>query len=141
MKKGIGLLVLLILVCGISFAEEIDYGTPIDFDYEVMIKGLFETLLKDPESAKYTFSEPKKCWIDKKIGLFSEKTRREFSGYVINVWVNSKNSFGGYTGRKLYQFLFKNGKIFRVFNEDASLDTYPVIKRFPKENHILHIEE
>lgn len=138
MKKCICLLVLLSLVSGISFAEEIDYGTPTDSKSIEMIKTVFEGILKDPESARFTYLEPKKCWIEKK-SLFGSK--REFSGYIIEVWVNCKNSFGGYTGKELYQFLFKNGKIHVIYADDVGLKFYPYIQEFSEYSHILHIEE
>ncbi|MBA5234749.1 hypothetical protein H2Y56_21960 [Pectobacterium aroidearum] len=61
-------------------------------DYQEKIKQYFESRLKDPDSAKYRFSEPRKA--------FTEATRH--FAYVVPVAVNAKNSYGGYTGFKMY---------------------------------------
>jgi len=31
------------------------------------------------------------------------------NGWIVRVWVNAKNAFGGYIGEKHYMFFFKNG--------------------------------
>jgi hypothetical protein len=36
-------------------------------------------------------------------------------GYLVNVEVNAKNSFGGYTGSKPYMVLFSGDRIVRVY--------------------------
>ena len=130
MSKCIGLLILLSLICGVSLAEELTH--------EDAIMLIFNNLLKDPESAKIDISEIKECSEVRNMGK-----KVVFEGYLVEVWVNSKNSFGGYTGKKLYQFLFhekEGGKLYRIYNEDAEIDMFPVIRRFGKYSHTLHIE-
>jgi len=79
-----------------------DYGS-YPQNYEQRIKDYFSNILRDPYSAQYKFHKPFKGWLNKQ--LYSG---HEF-GWIVRVWVNAKNAFGGYIGEKHYMFFFKNG--------------------------------
>jgi len=76
-------------------------------NYEDKIKSMIEPVLKDPYSAHYNFRTPHKAYaVDGLIG-----GNKEYFGYCVDVGVNAKNSFGGYTGERLYTFFMYNGQI------------------------------
>lgn len=85
-----------------------DYGSAIQQDEaESQIKSYFNRSLKDPESARYGFSEVEKGHI---IGNAFQGSPL-YVGYTVYAKVNAKNSYGGYTGDKGYLFLFQNGRL------------------------------
>lgn len=84
-----------------------DYG-PFPDNYQELIKDHVGPQLKDPESARYRFTEPVKGYI-RKAPIQGGKPANY--GYVATVWVNAKNGFGGYTGEQGYRFLLKNGVV------------------------------
>lgn len=85
-----------------------DYGYPISQDDAVsQVKGAFGIYLKDPESARYSFGSVYKGYF---VGSAFEGRKLQ-AGYLLDVTVNAKNSYGGYVGPKPYKFLFRNGKI------------------------------
>lgn len=85
-----------------------DYGSPISQEQaETRVQQYFNGVLKDPYSAQYQFSPVQKGYI---IGSAMEG-RPLYAGYMITVYVNAKNSYGGYTGAQAYSFLFQNGKL------------------------------
>jgi hypothetical protein len=88
-----------------------DYGSPPQ-GYEEAIKAHFEPVLKDPESARYRFGYPVKAYANEG-SLYGDKV--SWVGYLVNVEVNAKNSFGGYTGSKPYMVLFSGDRIVRVY--------------------------
>ena len=81
--------------------ERAEYGPRPD-EYQEIVKGKFNTMLKDPYSAVYQFhGRPVKGYIIK-------NGKADF-GWVGNVSVNAKNSFGAYAGAKMYQYLIWGG--------------------------------
>ena len=82
-------------------------------DYETLIKSYMQMILKDPESARYTFSSPpKKGWNGSK-GF----------GYIVCPLINAKNSYGGYGGNQLNYFMIQNGKVTDAMSlHDRSID-------------------
>lgn len=99
-----------------------DYGQPPS-NYEATIKQHFETLLKDPDSAKYRMSKPRKAYGNKGL-LYGGGVA--WSGYIVRVAVNSKNGFGGYVGYRPYTVVFYNDSIRDVFPGDGSPITHEV---------------
>jgi uncharacterized protein YceK len=91
-------------------AAKIGYGEPLPSNWQDMVKNYIAASLKDPMSAVYQFGEPAQGMIQKAPirggGL-------DVTGYLVSVLVNAKNSYGGYTGFKEYQFLIRDGKIIR----------------------------
>ena len=88
-----------------------DYGQ-YPADYEQTIKNAMSGLLKDPYSAVYRFGMPMKGYA--RDGIIAGG--KSHFGYIIPVGVNAKNSYGGYTGEKMYYFLINSsiGKIWDV---------------------------
>lgn len=73
-----------------------------------MAKVVFDTVLKDPESARITYHELEKGWVCAGIddpGAFCWK---------MPVTVNAKNAFGGYTGAQTWVFWFNNTQMLSV---------------------------
>jgi len=83
-----------------------DYG-PLPVHYEETIKQYFETALKDPFSAQYKFQKPEQGYTYK---VFVSGGANN-PGWLVNVDVNAKNSYGAYVGWKRYSFLIKDENI------------------------------
>jgi len=97
-------------------AEKIGYGAPPPKNWQEIVQGFMEFRLRDSMSAVYRFSgEPEKSWLSKAPisggGLAT-------AGYVVTAMINSKNSHGGYTGFRIYKFLFRDGKITYMKSDD-----------------------
>lgn len=100
----VGLISLISLVAGCASQPTVqelasaDYG-PTPRNYQGTVTTYMQSILKDPESARYGFYiEPVKGYAG----------RNRIYGWATCVMVNAKNSFGGYTGAKQYFFLIKN---------------------------------
>ncbi|PHM46493.1 hypothetical protein [Xenorhabdus miraniensis] len=93
------------LMSKIDFSKA-DYGSEPS-NYKNLVKSHFETILKDPASAKYSnWTKPmKEVMIQNKLPVF---------GYSLCVNVNAKNSYGGYTGNQLYWVFIKNNQVERI---------------------------
>lgn len=97
--------------------ESANYGQEIgQEEAEKIIKSWFQKRLKDPYSAQYEFQKPYKGYVAQS-PLIGEKNTHY--GYMCNVGVNGKNSYGGYTGMSAYKFLINNGYIVFVLEKDA----------------------
>lgn len=73
--------------------QNADYGEkPSKEFYEGKIKSYQEGRLKDPMSAIYSFTEPRKGWC-----IFDGKVN---FGWIVDYTLNAKNSYGGYVGAK-----------------------------------------
>jgi len=85
-----------------------DWGpAPSAASYEPAIKTYFEDLLKDPDSARFRFGPPLRAY--QQYGALSGQAGKvKWVGYILQVNVNAKNSFGGYTGYKRYDVLLNN---------------------------------
>ena len=84
--------------------------------HETDIKKLMSKLLKDPDSAKYTFGEPRKGMVQD--GFLRGGTK--YYGYIVPTEINAKNSYGGYTGGKLYYFMLSGGLVWDASSSMAS---------------------
>lgn len=104
--------VFLVTACASAFQRPepmSDYGSPPQ-GYEEAIKVHFEKVLKDPESARYRFGQPIKAYANEGLAYGGKVT---WVGYLVDVQVNAKNSFGGYVGFKPYMVLFSGNRIVR----------------------------
>jgi len=90
----------------------IDYG-PAPTNYEALIKARFEESLFDPYSAQYVFSPPEQFWF-KEAPMMGG---RLYSGWMVKTGINAKNRMGGYTGRKYYGVIIKNGQVIRILED------------------------
>lgn len=95
-----------------------DYGRVVTQDEAQPLAEIFlSKRLKDSYSAQYEWGNVYKSWIRHAPahggGLVF--------GYILDVKVNAKNSFGGYVGFKPYRFVYKNGDIVTVYGQ-KSLD-------------------
>lgn len=88
-----------------------DYG-PYPENYKDIIRGYIDARLKDPSSAILEYrAGPGQVW--QKGSIISSK---EY-GWGVCLWINAKNSYGGYVGRRPYAFLIRNGAIVHVHGE------------------------
>jgi hypothetical protein len=115
MKKLIRLVVLLTaLLAGCATSFETPHLTPADWGpvpaatvYEAAVKEHFHGVLKDPDSALYRFGQPLRAY--QQYGpLSSQAGQLKWVGYLVQVEVNAKNSFGGYVGYKMYDVKLNN---------------------------------
>jgi hypothetical protein len=110
---GLTILVAVVLVGGCASGEKLDpvalkaadYGT-FPTDYENIVKAYYQTRLKDPYSAQYRFTEPYQGYLRATPIVGGKPTK---FGYIVEVYVNAKNSFGGYVGEELERLFIRNG--------------------------------
>jgi len=82
------------------------FGT-VPVDYETQIKNFMAGQLKDPYSAMYTFTPPRRgYWQDGMI-----YGGKKHFGYIAVIGVNAKNSFGGYTGEQVRYLCIEHGRV------------------------------
>lgn len=93
-----------------------DYG-PYPENYEQRITDYFSNILIDPYSAQYRFHRPYQGWI-KKAPILGGGVDQ--FGWMVRVWVNAKNRFGGYVGEKHHMFFFRNG----IMKETGYVSSY-----------------
>jgi hypothetical protein len=78
-------------------------------DYQSDIETWFQGVLKDPDSARYTFVAGPVA--GKMMGTNEYKY-----GWLYTVHVNAKNSYGGYTGQERYDLVLNSdGKVLAFF--------------------------
>ena len=103
--KGLVVSFSLLLAGCVSVSQEdikaVDFGAKPS-NYEERVKDYMAMQLKDPMSAVYNFRLPLRRAVVK-TGMLDNFTK--YYGWVVEVSVNAKNSFGGYTGAKTY-FIF-----------------------------------
>ncbi len=87
--------------------SQIDYGEQPS-EVQKKVRDHFELTLKDPASADYKFGDLYKGWCK---GPFYSKQKIAWSGWALNVMVNAKNSYGGYTGYEAYTVTFRGDSI------------------------------
>lgn len=95
--------------------EAMDLG-PVPVNYQEPVKKYLDEALFDPYSAHIEFlGAPRKAWY-REPAVGGGKLH---VGYLIPVAVNAKNRMGGYTGKQLYGFLFKNDQLDFVIDPDG----------------------
>ena len=96
--------------------EKADYGILMSQENaQITAQAFLDKHLKDPRSAQYEWGESYKAWLRRGIIHGGGK----IFGYRLDVDVNAKNSYGGYTGFKKYVFMFYNGAIKVVYAEQT----------------------
>ena len=66
--------------------------------YKEKIKAILDAELRDPYTAHYRYTEPRKAYFTN--GFDISKPGVAGVGYAETVYVNAKNGFGGYTGEQ-----------------------------------------
>lgn len=99
-----------------------DYGPPIARDDAVaQAKETMSVMLKDPESARWTCApEVHTVWYHEAF----TKTTDTFYGWSLDCLINAKNSYGGYTGDRDYNFYYRNDKLVRIYNYRDGVHDY-----------------
>ncbi|CAI8906201.1 MULTISPECIES: hypothetical protein [Pseudomonas syringae group] len=98
-----------------------NYGASVyQVDAEKAVRSFFQMYLKDPDSARYSFGTVYKGYV---VGSVFEGRKVE-GGYLLEVAVNAKNSFGGYVGARNYRFLIRNDRL--VGGWDMGTSNIPV---------------
>lgn len=78
-------------------------------NYKSLVETTIRNELKDPDSAKFSdMTTPRK-------EVMVEKGNFVY-GYSTCVFVNAKNSYGGYTGKQLYWAFLRDDKVLRIKN-------------------------
>ncbi|AJJ69510.1 Uncharacterised protein [Yersinia pseudotuberculosis] len=78
-------------------------------NYKKLVEDAIRNELKDPDSAKFSdITTPRK--------EVMVKNRNFVYGYSSCVYVNAKNSYGGYAGKQLYWVFIRNDEVLRVKN-------------------------
>jgi hypothetical protein len=93
-------------------SKSANYG-PYPDNYKTMVYEYMETILVDPDSAKYkSMSEPVKAYTRKAPILGGDV---DVYGWYTRVCLNAKNSLGGYTGYKCRKLLIKYNSVIKQF--------------------------
>jgi hypothetical protein len=92
------------------------YGKPLTSDFKSAIKNDLRYILKDAMSAQYDLQPPRKGFLMR--FEFTPSPQKYHFGYLVEVEVNSKNSFGAYEGFTKYVYLFRDNALV-----DKLLDT------------------
>ncbi|MCX8602608.1 MULTISPECIES: hypothetical protein [unclassified Gilliamella] len=105
--------------------EEIDNSHPekLPVNYKSLIRNFFATSLKDPDSAKFVFYKP--------VRAYSASTKTVF--WMVQVDVNAKNSYGGYTGYKPFIFARKTDGGIMEITPLFSMTKVIVVDRFVQD--------
>jgi len=124
MRKLIPVL-LLILLSGCSFQKPMlgtSYGPP-PTNIDASLKTHYEIQLIDADSAKFKYGKPYRAYENKRLARGGKVV---WHGWAIDVMINSKNRFGGYTGYKAYTVKFlldTNIVLGEVYNPNAETFT------------------
>jgi hypothetical protein len=105
-------------IAGSPELKTADYGSPPVEGYKETVVSSITFVLKDAESARYEFREPYRAWFHVQ-GIFAGKYRGTIYGYTVPVFVNAKNSYGGYTGFKEYKFFFSDNELIAWKGEEG----------------------
>jgi len=102
---------LLLQACATPISPEAvasaDYGPPPSERHQEIIRERFAKILIDPTAPLYEFDAPRKGYT-RNSPMFGT---REAFGWRVCGTVNSKNRFGGYTGRAPFFVLFRGDTI------------------------------
>lgn len=89
---------------------DFDYGEPPEYS-ETELKDVVGGILKDEESARYRFGEMQKAYCN--TGVLSGG-KVVWSGWVLPLQVNARNSYGGYNGYTSYYARYDDGALLDV---------------------------
>lgn len=110
MKRLIILAALALAGCG-TF-QELSPDAPFPMkprDPQAAVQTYFANTLRDPESARYTFGELYRAQCNEGLAWGGKVT---WWGWAMEVGVNAKNGYGGYTGTQPYTVVFNGMNVF-----------------------------
>lgn len=110
-KCGVLATTLIALGCASPVIDRNNYKTPSEWFLTIRIPDGIKNRLKDPDSAKIRLLAGPK---------FIHGPTVNMSGYGLCYGVNAKNSFGGYTGEKLFYFVTNGDTISYFINSEES---------------------
>lgn len=108
--------------------EEVKEIPPIPENWKEIVENGARKILKDPESARFRYPDEKQkyCALSNSktgpmqpITLISDSPLLGYSGIV---FINAKNSFGGYTGEEPYWYMITDGKLSLIREVKAHTD-------------------
>ncbi len=106
-----------------STIAALDYGSPIDQqDAERGARSYFQKALKDPYSAVFEFGLVGPSYVAEPIA----NGGKLHHGYILDVTVNAKNSFGGFTGAVPHKLVFKDAKLITVLQQKPGPYWFPI---------------
>lgn len=86
---------------------------PKDQFVECVVTSFMKYHLKDAESARYDYGSVA-------LGTFKGDTERHGTpGWIADVAINGKNSYGGYVGFTPYKFIFRSGYLIEAYTYDS----------------------
>lgn len=99
--------------------ESADIG-PMPADPEPAVRAYMQSLLKDPESARYRFTErPVRSY------LWGASARHNaVFAYIYRAEVNAKNSYGAYVGERPYFFYIRHGAVVTHREDSTGYEDY-----------------
>lgn len=85
-------------------------------NWKQLVQNAIARYLKDPDSAKYSFYDNPKFYSFSNSGFFAKSAEfvvptSPLLGHAGLVFVNAKNSYGGYTGNTPWLYMITNGEI------------------------------
>lgn len=92
------------------------WGSPPPSGHNQAEENFIKARLRDPQSAIFRFKEPYRGTIPA-----SQASPSAVPVWIVEVSVNAKNAYGGYTGEKLYQFSYSKERLIAVFGPDLWL--------------------
>ena len=103
-----------------------DFGS-FPNNYQEIVKQYFYNSLIDPDSMMLEFKgEPFKAHC---LATYVVREESERYGYGVQVRINSKNKFGGYTGWQLMDVYIRNDKAYYAFEFDTVFGKGSSVKR------------
>ena len=102
------------VIARVPSAQEVasaDYGGPAPSRQQVQsqVAAVVKSKLKDPESGKVQIGDIRRGWLSvpDKPGTSAQL----MYGWFVDVQINARNSFGGYTGFQTWLFMFRDGQV------------------------------
>lgn len=97
-------------------------------NWKKIIISSIENFLKDPDSAKYKFDGNPQIASFSNVGRFRHSAdilsyESPMVGYTGIVWVNAKNSYGGYTGGSPWWYIISGGEVKLLANNQYGVWT------------------
>ena len=93
--------------------EQADYGAA-PAGHESRIEAAFESLLINPDSARFEYAQPEQGW-----GRTADNDDFVF-GWIVMTRVNSKNQFGAFTGWRDYKVLLVDSDVHSIYSPQGN---------------------